>query len=155
MSVMTPRRQSRGLISLLWALLLGAPRNSVSRQVSTWAPLFSAQRWAYRFPLAYALWHECCSLPQRILSLHERGMLDNGLALEQLSREDHAQDDAYQSRSQDIQNLRKDRPWATLFDVATYVEGHLAGARCGVREDTPKFLQSTSVSSNRRNIMGV
>src|SRR2546429_7050691 len=57
--------------SLVVALLLSAPRNSVSRQVSTWAPLFLVQHWAYRFPLACALWRELRNVLRRTASLHE------------------------------------------------------------------------------------
>ena len=89
------RPSSRAGRSLLAALLQGAPRNSVSRQVSSWAPIFSAQHWTYRFPLACALWHESRNVLKRIASLHETGAVDNGLDLGNPSQECRAGNDDY------------------------------------------------------------
>lgn len=95
---------------LVGALLLGAPRNSVSRQVSRWAPIFSAQHWAYRFPLACALWHELRNVLKRIASLHETGAVDNGLDLGNPSQECRAGNDDYRAHIEGIRNLRKHLP---------------------------------------------
>jgi len=112
--------------SLLAAFLLGAPRNSISRQVSTWAPVFSVQRWAYRFPLAYALWREFRNCFRRISNLHEIGALDGGLDLNH-GGESHSRAAECQVRSEGIQSLRKQRPWLSLFDELIFLEGLTAG----------------------------
>ena len=114
--------------SFLAALLLGAPRGSLCHQASTWAPLFSVQRWSCRYPLLYELWCELCNAPRRILGLHEIGAEDNGIDLQVWGgRECRAGDAEYRSRSEGIQNLQKRRPWAGLSDVVTFLEGHAWG----------------------------
>lgn len=123
---------------LLAALLLGAPRNSVSRQVSTWAPVFSAQRWTYRFPLAYALWRELRNSFRRISDLREIGALDGGLDLH-LGGESHSRAAEYQVRTEGIRSLRKRRPWASLFDELVFLEGLTAGLEFQRRNCIPKL----------------
>ena len=137
LSKMIPRR------CLLASLLQGAPRNSICRQVSSWAPFFSAQRWSFRFPLLYELWHELCNVPRRIAALHDIGAED-GIDFRIVSgRECPARSDEYRSRSEGIQNLRKARPWASLLDVATFLEGHAAGVGFGSHNCIPKSSGSS------------
>jgi hypothetical protein len=123
---------------LLRSLLLGAPRNSVSRQVSSWAPLFSVQRWSHRFPLAYELLCELRNLAHRIVVVYEKGLADNGLYFHLAGSECEAGGAECQARIRGIQNLRTRYPWASLFDETTFLEGHAQGWRsCGL-SGTPK-----------------
>jgi hypothetical protein len=143
------RDSSRGERSLLRALLLGAPRNSLSRQVSNWAPVFAVQRWAYRFPLAYALWREFRNSVRRISDLHDRGMANSGLRLENLAQGCRADSDEYQARIEGIRNLQKRRPWASLFDDLVFLEGLTAGlefqhrSRISRSQETPSSTPET------------
>ena len=132
--------------SLVVALLLGAPRNSVSRQVSSWAPVFPAQHWAYRFPLACALWHESRNVLKRIASLHETGVVDNGHHLRNPFQESHADNDDYLARIEGIRNLRQHLPWVTLFDDFLFLEGLKAGLECPRRNRISKSLGTPSAS---------
>jgi hypothetical protein len=132
--------------SLLAALLQGAPRNSVSRQVSTWAPLFSVQYWAYRFPLAYALWRELRTVLRRTASLHEIGAVDNGLHLGNPSQESRASNDDYLAHIEGIRKLRKHLPWVTLFDDLLFLEGMKAGLEFRRRNRISKSLETASAA---------
>lgn len=118
------RRQPR---SLLAALLLGAPRNTLSRQASTWSGAWSGRSWSLRFPLAYALWRELRSLPCRILEIHERELAEEGLSLgapmRTLSPGLYEEDVLYPARSEGIRNLRRVRPWSTILDGLLFLEG--------------------------------
>ena len=146
LSRLIPRR------SLLASLLLGAPRNSICRQVSSGVPFFSAQRWRFRFPLLYELWLELRSVRYRIAMLHEIGAED-GIDLRFVGRRECAAgDDEYLSRSEGIQNLQRDRPWASLFDVATFLAGHAAGVEFGIRSRTPKFSDSSKLPTRQGNL---
>lgn len=140
------RDQSRGWRALLKALVLGAPRSSVCRQVSSWAPLFSVQRWAYHFPLMYALWRDFCSLPYRISSLHERGLGNSGLDFRTVAAECRVGSDEYQSRIEGIQNLETRCPWMTLFDAVTFLEGHRAGVEYCTRMGIPRSQETASAN---------
>jgi hypothetical protein len=123
-----PRQDSsRGKRSFVADLLLGAPHNSLSRQVSNWAPAGSVQRWAYRFPLAYALWRELRNSLRRTSDLHEIGAVDTGLQMEMIFPRCRVGSDEYQARIEGIRNLQKGRPWASLFDELLFLEGLSAG----------------------------
>ena len=137
-TILRRRDVLRAKRSLLAALLLGAPRNSVSRQVSTWAPVFSAQRWTYRFPLAYALWRELRNSFRRISHLHEIEALDSGLDL-YIGGESHSRAAEFQLRTEGIQSLRKRCPWASLFDELVFLEGLTAGLEFHRRNCIPKL----------------
>ena len=144
-----PRDSSRAEHpSCLWALLSGAPCNSLSRQVSSWAPVFSAQRWAYRFPLAYALWCELRNSVRRISDLHERGAADSGLRLENLAQGCRAGSDEYRARIEGIQNLQKRRPWASLFDELLFLEGLRAGLEFHGRNCISRSQETPSSTSD-------
>jgi hypothetical protein len=120
----------RYALSLLKAVLSRAPRGSVCLEVSSWAPLFSVQRWANRYPLAYALLLDLRSVAHRIAEMRDRGLAYNGLALIAPEREEHrVSADELQSRSEGIQNLSKARPWTALIDHLIFLEGFEAGAR--------------------------
>ena len=110
------------------ALLLRALCNSLSRQVSSRATAFSAPLWAYRFPLAYALWYELRNSLRRISDLHKRGEADSGLRLQNVAEGYRLRSDEYRARIEGIQNLQKRRPWASLFDELPFLEGLTAGS---------------------------
>ena len=134
--------------SCLRVLLLGAPCNSLSRQVSSWAPVFSAQRWAYRFPLAYALWCELGNPVRRISDLHERGAADSGLRLENVAEGCRAGSGEYRARIEGIQNLQKRRPWASLFDELPFLEGLTAGLEFHGRNCISRSQETPSSTSD-------
>jgi hypothetical protein len=137
---------------LVRALLLGAPRNSVSRQVSSWAPVFSAQRWAHRFPLANALWRELRNSFRRISNLHEIGALDDGLDLN-LDGECRSQAAEYQARTEGIRSLQRQRPWASLFDELVFLEGLTVGLRFHDPDHIPRsqVVSSSSTEADLRS----
>jgi len=144
-----PRDSSRAEHpSCLRALLLGAPGSSLSRQVSSWAPVFSAQRWAYRFPLAYALWCELRNSVRRISDLHERGAADSGLRLENVAEGCRAGSDGYRAHIEGIQNLQKRRPWASLFDELLFLEGLRAGLEFHGRNCISRSQETPSSTSD-------
>jgi hypothetical protein len=153
--VTTPHRKdsSRAKKSLLAALLLGAPRNSVSRQLSSWAPVFSVQHWAYRFPLAYALWHELRNSLLRTAVLHEIGALDGGLDLHR-GGESHSRAAEQQVRIEGIRSLQKLRPWASLFDELVYLEGLTAGLEFQRRNCIPKLQVAPRSSPESATLNG-
>jgi hypothetical protein len=124
---------------LLRSLLLGAPRSSVSRQVSNWAPLFSVQRWSHRFPLAYERLCELRNLAHRIVVVHEKGLANEGLYFHSAGSVCEVGGAECRTRIQGIQNLRTLRLWVSLFDELTFLEGHAMGCRsCGL-QSIPKF----------------
>lgn len=132
-------------ISVLQALLLGAPANRLSPSYrATLRQRFSASYLKWRFPLVYELWHELGSLPRRIREIHERGLSDQGLHLgaviETLPDGSCRRDRDGHSRIEDIQNLQKARPWATLLDHLLYLEGREAGlASCARNGHSPRY----------------
>jgi hypothetical protein len=144
-----PRDSSRAEHpSCLRALLLGAPGSSLSRQVSSWAPVFSAQRWAYRFPLAYALWCELRNSVRRISDLHEKGAANSGLRLENVAEGCRAGSDGYRAHIEGIQNLQKRRPWASLFDELLFLEGLRAGLEFHGRNCISRSQETPSSTSD-------
>jgi hypothetical protein len=147
------RDSSRGKISLLRALLLGDPRNSLSRQVSIWVPVLSVQRWAYRFPLAYGLSCELRNSVRHISDLHERGAADSGLRLENVAQGCRAGSDEYRARIEGIQNLQKRHPWASLFDELLFLEGLTAGLEFHGRNCISRSQETPSSTSDRPVIL--
>ena len=144
-----PRDSSRAEHpSCLRALLSGAPCNSLSRQVSSWAPVFSAQRCAYRFPLAYALWCELRNSVRRISDLHERGAADSGLRLQNLAQGCRAGSDEYRARIEGIQNLQTRRAGASLFDELPFLEGLTAGLEFHGRNCISRSQETPSSTSD-------
>lgn len=137
----------RYALSILRAVLTRAPRGSLCLQVSSWAPLFSVQHWANRYPLAYALLRDLSSVGHRIAETHERGLVYNGLELRTLSSvECRTGADEYQNRIQGIQNLSKVRPWTTLLDHLIFLEGFEAGVRYQSRIVGKSKHEETSVA---------
>ena len=144
-----PRDSSRAEHpSCLTALLSGAPCNSSSRQVSSWATVFSAQRWAYRFPLAYALWCGLRNSGRRISDLHERGAADSGLRLQNIAEGCRLRSDEYRAHIGGIQNLQKRRPWASLFDELPFLEGLTAGSEFHGRNCISRSQETPSSTSD-------
>ena len=137
----------RSILSTLAALLAGAPRGSLCLQVSKGSPLFSATRWANRFPLAYALLLDLGSLPQHILEMHETGMVYNGLDLQRVAGGCRVGSDEYQSRIEGIQNLKKIRPYVGLWESLLFLEGFRAGVAFRDRNDIPRSPENPSPDS--------
>lgn len=120
--------QLRSSLSVLAALLTGAPRGSLCLQVSSGSPLFSVTRWANRFPLMYALLRDLRNVGHRIAETHERGLVYSGLDFEILAGGCRVGSSEYQHRIEGIENLRKARPWTTALDGLLFLEGFAAGA---------------------------
>ena len=98
------------------------------RQLSSYAPPFSALRLALRFGLAYELLREIRSVAHRIADLHSTGADEQGFELKQPGRFSVYQRNALiPPHSEGIQNLRISRPWLTGFDAGLYLEGREAG----------------------------
>jgi hypothetical protein len=147
-------------IRFLWALVRGADSNTLARQVSNWAPKWSAQRWAYRFPLAYESLREMRSVFHRILELHERGLAQRGVEMIlPASVPIRLRDAVYRAHSEGRQNLQTSHPWVTLVDVSIFWQGFVAGCvclsgnpRCGMEapQNSPtsdEFAKSGNASS--------
>ena len=115
--------------------------------------MLSVQRWAYRFPLMYELWRECCSLSFRIRHLHEIGVADEGLRLNcTLGLAVRLQGAAARDRSESIQNLRQRNPWATLADCAVYPQEFDMGVVFLL--DNPYFGRGTRQSAESATTSG-
>ena len=128
--MLTPIRERKsGAIATLAALLRGARPGTPMRQLSSYAPPFSAARLVLRFGLAYELLREICSVPHCIAEMHNRSVDEQGWRTTQIRAFPAIQQDALlQARSSGIQSLRSRHPWLTGFDVALYLEGFEAGA---------------------------
>jgi hypothetical protein len=103
-------------VGLLSAFLLGDRRNTLCRLAPIRTRLSQAWYWQFRWPLAYALWREMCSLPYRILATHER-RLERGVY-------------TGSCRSADIRSLESLFPWVTLLDVEIFLLGRMVGEAC-------------------------
>ena len=100
------------------------------RQHSTCAPAWSAARWRLRFGLAYELLRELRSVYFRIAEMHRIGADEWGWATTRIRAfPENLQDVMYQAHSDDIQNLRIQRPWLPASGVALDLEGLDAGAQ--------------------------
>jgi hypothetical protein len=120
--------RKRGVKSLLLALVRGARRNTSMRQLSSYAPPWSVQRFALRFGLAYELIREVRSLPRRIAEMHNTGLVEEGRGLTPLLVAPASlRDEMFQAHNWGRQSLQNRRPWATGFDVALFLEGLEAG----------------------------
>jgi hypothetical protein len=128
--LITPvRDRKRGALSCLLALVRGARPGTAMRQLSSYAPRFSAQRLVLRFALAYELIREVCSVPHCILEMHDRSVDEQGWRTKRPQAFPVClQDVVTQARSWGIQSLRSRRPWLGAFGVALYLEGLEAGA---------------------------
>jgi hypothetical protein len=119
-------------VGLLSAFLLGDRRNTLCRLAPIRTRLSQAWYWQFRWPLAYALWREMCSLPYRILATHER-RLERGVytgswrTLADEGRIDHR---GSPCRSADIRSLESLFPWVTLLDVEIFLLGRMVGEAC-------------------------
>jgi hypothetical protein len=131
----------RGALGTLAALLRGARRDTPMRQLSSYAPRWSVQRFGLRFGLAYELLRESRSLFRRIGEMHSRGVDERGWEMTWIRVVPvHLRDALLQARNEGTRSLRSLYPWATAFDVALYQQGFVAGAL--FQADNPRTAES-------------
>ena len=99
-------------LPLLVALLRGARRDTLMRELSSYAPEWSGLRWGLRFSLAYELLRELRSVYFRIAEMHRIGADERGWAMKWLRGfPESLRDVMFQAHSDGIRNLRIQRPW--------------------------------------------
>lgn len=157
MSSPRPAARFSGWTGLLAALVLGVPRSTLYLQARRFGGLrlLSAAWFRLRFPLAYALWRECRSLPFRIAEMHEKGLATEGLnlgaPLRTLAPGSYEEDVFYQLRNEGISNLRQRRPWSGPLDGLIYLEGLAAAANYRVGTCRSSECVGSPLSTSRED----
>jgi hypothetical protein len=97
------------------------------RQLSSYAPRFSVQRFALRFGLAYELLHEFGNVVRRIEALHNISADEQGLETIRIGEfPNYPLHVLRQAHNSGIQNIRKRYPWMSAFDVELFQQGFRA-----------------------------
>lgn len=133
-------------LPLLVALMRGARNGTLMRELSSYAPEWSARRWGIRFKLAYELLRELRSVYFRIAEMHRIGADERGWSMTGLlAVPENLQDLMIQAHNEGIRNLLIQRPWLPASGVALYLEGIEAGAKLILRNaDRGKNTKSRS-----------